>query len=191
MPAKKTKDPDLKDLKSQLKSLQTKIEDMEGQDTGKEYFSWRAPERVFVPRNKKWFGNVGLIVLVLLLITLFLQEFLLMGVILALVFVVYILATVPPEEIQHRITDQGIISHGRSFLWEELADFWFDDKYDYRLMTINTYLRFPAQITFIINKKDESHIKQILTDFLPYREVPPRSFVDRAGQWVTKKLSSV
>ncbi len=199
MPQKRTfrrKDPTVADLKKQLSELQGKLAQIESiepevDEDIKELFNWTSPERVFVPRNKKWFINTALLVLILVVVTLILKEFLLMGAILAVLFVLYILATVPPQQIEHRITTQGIISNNRSYLWDELADFWFKDKYDYTLLEVDTYLRFPDQLSLIIADQDKTRIRDILVKYLPYREVINKSWLEKSGEWVTKKLSSV
>ena len=196
MPAKKSPHQEnITSLKKQLADLQDKIFDLEGDETKeepiRELFVWSSPERIFVPRNLKWFGNVGLIVLVLLLIALFLQEFLLMGAILAVVFVIYVLATIPPEKIEHRITTQGIISNERSYLWDELADFWFMEKQNQLLLTVRTFLRFPRQLNLVVHKDDERVIRDVLVKYIPFREVIHKTWLDKAEDWVTKKLSSV
>jgi hypothetical protein len=197
MPAKKeTHRENISSLKKQLAELQDKLYELEGAEPLDEegiqvLFNWASPERVFVPRNLKWFGNVGLIVLVLLLIALFLQEFLLMGAILAVVFVVYVLATIPPQRIEHRITTQGVISNEHSFLWDELADFWFTEKQNQHLLIIRTFLRFPYQLSLVIHKDDEATLRNLLVKYIPFREAIHKSWVDRAEEWVTKKLSSI
>lgn len=198
MPTKKTHHQEnITSLKKQLADLQDKILDLEHPQSGgsdeavRELFSWEAPERVFVPRNLKWFGNVGLIVLVLLLIALFLQEFLLMGAILAAVFVVYVLATIPPQTMNHRITTQGIITGERTFIWDELVDFWFTEKQNQQLLVVRTYLRFPYQLTLVLHKADLSIIRELLVNYIPYREVIHKNWLDKVEDWVTKKLSSI
>lgn len=197
MPAKKK--TSVTDLKKQLHALQSQIEDMEdGEGSGlpspdqfEELFVWEGPERIFVPRNKRWFSNVALFVIILLVVTLFFKEFLLMGVILAILFVLYILATVPPLQVEHKITSQGITTHRHSYLWEELADFWFSHKYEYTLVNIDTYLRFPGRLTLVIDDKDKDELKELLAKYLPYREVTQEPWTDRLAEWFSNKLSSL
>lgn len=193
-----SKDSSLSTLKKQLAQLQNKISDLENDKNDnfsvrevKELYSWVGPDRIFVARDKKWFINIALIALVMLVITLFLREFLLMGVILALMFVAYILATVPPQKVDHKITTQGIIIHRRSYLWEELADFWFTEKYGHEVLNIDTYLRFPGELVLVIKKEDRQLIRDILVKYLPFREVAQKSWLDRSTEWFTKKLSSL
>lgn len=191
-----TKHGSLVHLKKELNDLQSKIADLEGKDSSdlqvvKELFSWVAPERVFVARDKKWFGNLAILGLLLLVITLFLRDFLLMGVILAVLFVFYILATVPPEKVENKITTQGLVIHNHSYLWEELADFWFSEKYGQELLKIETYLRFPPELVLLIDKEDKDKIRDLLAKYIPFREVASKGLIDKSSEWFTKKLSSI
>lgn len=194
MPTKKH--GSLTHLKKELSDLQAKIADIEGEDRSdlqvvKELFSWVAPERVFVARDKKWFGNVAILGLLLMVITLFLRDFLLMGVILAVLFVLYILATVPPEKVEHKITTQGLISHNHSYIWDELADFWFSEKYGQELLKIETYLRFPGELDLVIARDDKDRIRELLARYIPFREIASKSWIEKSSEWFTKKLSSI
>jgi len=72
--------------------------------------SWESPERVFKARSKKYFTKVALYGLVFILAAIAFGEFFLVGVIIALIFVSYVLATSAPEVIEHRITNMGIVS---------------------------------------------------------------------------------
>ena len=61
--------------------------------------SWKSPERIFKARSKKYFTKVALYGLVFILAAIAFGEFFLVGVIIALIFVVYVLATSAPEVI--------------------------------------------------------------------------------------------
>src|SRR3990167_8731884 len=117
--------------------------------------SWKSPVRIFKARSKKYFTKVALYGLIFVLAAIAFGEFFLVGVIIAVVFVVYVLATVAPQVIEHKITNMGIISGGRAFLWEELDSFWFDKKGDDRLLLVSTKLHFPTRLIIILTTVSE------------------------------------
>src|SRR3989344_2790499 len=73
----------------------------------KTLLNWRSPSRPFKKRSRDYFTTIAAIVFLIGVILLFIKEFLLIGVILALMFVSYVLATVPPEEVEHEISTEG------------------------------------------------------------------------------------
>src|SRR3989337_4544643 len=90
----------------------------------KSIITWKSPERIFKARSKKYFTKVALYAFIFILLAIAIGEYVFIGVIMAVVFVVYVLATAAPATIEHKITNMGIISGGRAFLWEELDPFW-------------------------------------------------------------------
>lgn len=178
-------------LKEQMAKLQEELAQMEEQprrEKVKELFSWQAPSRIFIPRDKKWFTNIFLIVLIISVVLLFIREFILIGVAMSVTFVSYMLATVPPEEIDNKITNHGVTTAGHSYLWAELADFWLVKKYGKTLLHINTLVGFPGRLSLIVNESDEEKIKDILAQYIPYREVPETKWSEKFTEKVISTL---
>jgi hypothetical protein len=198
MPAKKAPKDSIEDLKKELAHLQEKIADYESPAPPhqpvievKELYSWKAPERIFVPRNKKWFSYIFLLVLLILLILLFLRQWMVMAPVLAIAFVSYVLASVPPEDIDHKLTTQGLNSNGHSYLWNELGDFWFTKKHGDTILNIDTYLNFPRRLFLLIGKADQEKIKDTMVQYIPYREIPKTTWIDRVADWLSAKFHKV
>lgn len=150
-------------------------------------FTWKAPLRPFKKRDKEFWTTVLAIIFLLSLILFFVKEWFLIAAIISLAFVYYVLSTVPPEEIEHRITNKGISFEDKSYDWEYLWRFWFSDKYDQRLLNIDTRLNLPGRLLFVIKKDEESKIKEILEKYL-LNEEAPATFFDKASAWLAKKV---
>lgn len=172
MPEDKTKEEQVNEPPKEVKTL----------------FSWDSPSRPFKRRDSRYFVNLSLIILVLAVILIFIQEFLLIGVLLALLFVAYVLGTVEPEKMEHKITNQGITTANRSYLWNELTDFWYTEKHGALILNVGTKLRFPARLLMLVPFLDRDKIKDLLVKYLPFREEPPSSWMDNAVDWFTSKL---
>jgi len=151
-------------------------------------FTWKAPLRPFKKRDKEFWTTVLAIIFLLSLI-LFLAggQFMLIAVIISLAFVYYVLSTVPPEEVEYRITNKGVAFEDRSYDWDLLWRFWFSDKYDQRLLNIDTRLSLPGRLTFVVKKEDEPKIKEIMEKYLLNEEAEP-TFFDKASAWLAKKV---
>src|SRR3989344_3962647 len=77
-------------------------------EEAKTLFAWKAPLRPFKKRDREYYTTVGAIVFLVAVILFFLKEWLLIGVVVALAFVSYVFASVPPGEDEHMVTNKGI-----------------------------------------------------------------------------------
>lgn len=155
----------------------------------KSIVSWKSPVRVFKARSNKYFTKVGVFALIFILAAIAFSEFVLVGVIIALVFMVYVLATSIPEKIEHRINSMGIVSGGRVFLWEDLDSFWFDKRGDEKLLVVQTYLRFPSRLILLLSTVSERTLLDILEKHLYYHHRPVHTLFDKWAQELQKRIS--
>lgn len=154
----------------------------------KTVLEWKSPSRPFKRRDREYFTTIAAIVFLLGVILLFLKEFLLIGVILAFMFVSYVLATVPPEETDHKVTTEGITTGGKSFLWNELKDFYFTQKWSSPILNVNTKLKFPGRLIILLGNEEEKRIKEELGKYLSFRESPQITWMDKAADWLSKRV---
>lgn len=150
---------------------------------------WKSSVRVFKARSKKWFTKVFMYAFVAILASIAFSEFLFVGVILSMVFVVYVLATAVPETIEHRITNMGIVSGGRAFLWEELDSFWFDKRGDEKVLVVQTTLRFPGQLIILLTNVSERAILDLLERHIYYHHSPVKTLLDKWAAWLQSKIN--
>ena len=155
----------------------------------KALITWKSPERIFKARSKTYFTKVALYALMFILIAIFIQQPLLVGVIIALVFVAYVLATVAPQVIEHKITNMGIISGGRAFLWEELDSFWFERRGDDRLLVVQTELHFPTRLIILLTKVSERTLLDLLEKHLHYHTGPVHTLFDKWAHSLQKRIN--
>lgn len=205
MPAKKTKTPakkteSIEELKGQLSELQERLSSYEQSQQPQEdrievevktLYSWKSPQRVFVPRNRKWFVYIILIVLLMSLILLFFRQFITIAPLLAIAFVAYVFSSIPPEDTEHHITTQGITSSEHSYLWDELSDFWFTKRNEQTILHIDTYLNFPRRLIILIGGGDKEEIKGLLAHYIPFREIPKMSWMDRVADYLSAKFHKI
>lgn len=150
--------------------------------------SWKSPSHPFKKRNRLFYQTVAALTFLLVVIVFFLHEFMLIGVILSISFVVYAISSVPPVEVEHKITPIGFDNAGRLFHWIELSSFWFEDKWGYKTLVIATRLPFPAQVRAVLGETSEGKIKEIIGKYLLYFEKAPKNWVDNASDWLNTKI---
>jgi hypothetical protein len=157
-------------------------------DLNEVLFSWKGPSHPFKKRNRIYFQTIIAMTLLLVAIVFFLNDFLLIGVILAISFLVYAISSVPPIEVEHKITPMGIDDAGRFFKWIDLSSFWFEEKWGQQVLVIQTHLTFPVQIRAVISKESISTIKDMIGKYLLFHSKPVKSFVDKISEWITAKI---
>ena len=151
-----------------------------------ELIIWTSPSRLFKKRDREYFTNIIAIVFLFCVIFVFAREFALMAVAIAILFLVYVLATVPPEDIKHRMTSMGLESGGHYYRWEEFVDFWFEEQWG-QVMLVMRPLVGPRMIV-LLGTEAKAKVKGIVSEYLPYREEPVKSWVDNAATWITEKI---
>ena len=149
--------------------------------------SWRAPGRPFKRRDKEYYTTIGAIVVLVAIILLFLKEWLLIAVMIALAFVAYVLASVPPEETKYELTNRGIRTGDKLYKWQELWRFWLEDKWKQKMLVVETRVKFPRRLLLMLGEADEELVKRTLKDYL-ILEQPEATFMDKAADWLVKKV---
>lgn len=152
------------------------------------FLEWEAPSRPFKTRSREFYKTAIAISVLISLILVFMGEFLLIGVIAATMFVIYALSSVPPGKIRNRITNLGIESDDHFHKWEEMYEFWFDEKYGEKMLVVRLLFGFPSHLQLLLDDAPMDKIKSLLTERIPFREKPERTFLDRASEWMAKNL---
>jgi len=150
------------------------------------FLAWTSPSRLFKRRDKEYFTNIGAIVFLLIIILVFAREFLLIAAVVSIVFLVYVLSTVPPEEVSHRITNLGIESAGHFYRWEELVDFWFEEQWNQTMLVLRPIV--GTRIIVLLGAADKAEVRKLIVEYIPFRERPEKTWVDNAAHWITEKI---
>lgn len=154
----------------------------------KTLYVWKAPTRPFQRRGREFWKTVLTIAFFIGFILFMFKEWLLIAVIASLLFVYYVLSTVEPEKIEHKITNRGIIYAGEMYYWDIISQFWFSEKYAQRLINFELCGEgFVHRLILMVGEGDEKTIKSILVKYVLEQEIPP-SFMDKASDWMLKKV---
>lgn len=152
----------------------------------KTYLSWKAPSRPFRKKDRSYYTTIAILVILLILIAILAREILLIGVLLALSFVAYVLGFVPPEDVEYKISTQGITIGDHFYFWADLDSFWFAEKEGQQILNILTHLRFPGQLMLVLDSQKENAVKKIVAKYLPFYEIAPKSLLDNWAQSLQK-----
>lgn len=149
--------------------------------------SWMAPGRPFKRRDRDYYTTIGAIVFLVAIILLFLKEWLLIAVMIALAFVAYVLASVPPEETKHVVSNRGLRTGEKLYKWQELWRFWFEEKWKQKMMVVEARTKFPRRLLLMLGELDEETVKGVMKEHL-ILEKPEATFMDKAADWLVEKV---
>jgi len=191
-------DTKIDDLKKKIADLEKEIDKVKGKEKKpiplkkkkivptKNFYTWKSPARVFSKKNKVWFLKIALISLLMILFFAILQDFMMILVICVGVLLVFLLASVPPKEAKHIITNKGIKSLGQSFLWEDMKEFWISIKEKRIVLYIQMKEKFPSRLVLILNnEREEKKVADIIGNYLEYKEY------EKKQGWLTKRADGV
>jgi len=149
---------------------------------------WNAPGRPFKKRSKQFYLTALLIMLLVEVILFLFSQYLLMIVVISLVFVAFVLASVPPKDFHYRISDEGIMIEDGFFIWRELYDFYFKNRDGVKTLHLGTHAFLPGELIVTLGSMDEEAVKKALLPYLPYREYVKPTFVEKSADWLTKNF---
>jgi len=150
-------------------------------------FEWEAPERSFKKRDKDFWITVIAILILFSVVLIFIKEFFLVVALVSILFLYYVLSTVPPSKIKNKITNRGVYFGEVKYDWNLLLRFWFKKSLNSELLEFETNLRVPRQISLVINETDKEKIKEVVLKKLPLIESSP-NFVDKTTKWFENRL---
>jgi len=153
----------------------------------KTLFEWEAAQRAFKKRDRDfWITAVAILVLVGIILF-FIKEFFLIIALVSVLFLYYVLSTVPPQNVVNKITNRAVYFGDLRYEWNLLSRFWFKNSLNSELLEFETELRFPRQVSLVIDPKDEELLKEIIVKKIPLIESSP-GFTDKLTKWFADRL---
>ncbi len=149
-------------------------------------FNWQAPSRPFKKHKRQYFTTIATIVLLLCMILFFAGQFLPIAVVIAVAFLSYIMATIPPQTITNSITTFGVRNEEELYYWDELGRFWFDTKHGEEILYIEVE-RFPFRLALLLGSESKEQLTEILSEIL-INQQPPLTETEKLAKWLQKKV---
>jgi hypothetical protein len=162
------------------------IPDVPQPDTERVLLDWQAPARPFKKKTAQYYITITLIVGLIALIFAMGGQFLVVAVVIAVAFLAYVMAAVPPNMAHHQVTNIGIRSDGQLFVWEEMGRFWFESQAEVMLVHIELR-RFPFRITLLLGEQPANDVKTLLEQALLHERPQPTAF-ENAAAWLKRMI---
>lgn len=150
---------------------------------------WDAPARPFKKRNRQFFSTVIIIAILVSLILFFAGQVLPVAVVISVVFLVYVTAVIPPQNVHYKLTNYGIYVEKEAFSWLGMGRFWFDEKSGQKVLEIELY-GFPGRLTFVLidgQTPRTEDLERVLSEVL-IKEKPILTAYEKAAKWLKEKI---
>lgn len=152
----------------------------------KDLLVWRAPSRPFKTRDRQFYVTTISIASMVCLILFLAEGAMPVILIISLIFLYYVMSTVPPEEIEYKITNKGIKVGNQLTVWDSLGRFWFGKRFDNDLLIFETN-SIPNRMELVFKQDLKIEAEKILKEYLVEEEISP-SNLDKTIDWYSKKL---
>jgi len=168
---------------------QTKVEPNQQQvpkKPTKELVAWSASSRAFSRKPREWYVTLFAMAGIIALVLFFIDGLMPVILIISVIFLVYVLNTTEPGEVDYKLTNIGVDFAGSQTEWGMLRRFWFDKKNSSEVLIIETYF-VPGKLEMVIDPAKKEEIRKVLLEHIP-NEKAPTSVVDKATGWFSKRM---
>lgn len=118
----------------------------------KTLFEWEVQERIFKEKSREFYRRLAVIVIFFSLLAVIIKDIPLVLILGLSFFAVYVFHTIPPRKVVHKITDRGIdYASDYLYTWDELKNYWIEEKDGYKLLISDTVNPLPGRITLLLN----------------------------------------
>lgn len=154
----------------------------------KDIFLWNAPSRPFKRRSHEYWIRLIAVASIFGVILFIIEGVMPVMLLVALIFLYYVLSTVEPENIGYRFTNRGVYVGPQLFSWESFTRFWLTERFGSRLLVLEMFT-LPGRLELVINSNQEKEITKVLSAYLPHEETPPTR-LDKAANWLANRFET-
>lgn len=148
--------------------------------------TWKSPSRLYKERRREFWVTILAMAFILGMILYVVEGLMPVFVVAAFLFFFFVASKVAPEEIEHRISNKGVVLGGRTYLWRQLVRFWFEEKWGQKMLLVDA-LVMPGRIHMILGAAKEEEIRRVLESYL-LEEKPAETWIDKWSKWLNRKI---
>jgi magnesium-transporting ATPase (P-type) len=173
------RDKKIRELESELENLKVEISSVNKSKSreknqkkdAKVIYKWKSPSRVFRKWEKEKLFTVFLWLLVIVILLLFVKQYITIFVVFALGFVIYAMTNFSPETVEHVLTDSYLVWFEKEYNFDDLKEFWFSERSGQIVLNVETKYRIPARLVFLVSEKEKEELYGLLSEYIPYKEL--------------------
>ncbi len=131
--------------------------------------SWTAPEFIRYEKGHGWFIALGIIGLTLVVVALFMKNYLFVLIIVLTIFLIYIQGLKHPQKIKFAISNEGVLIGEKEYLYAELKSFWIFEEPEQILSLLTKKITQP-QLSIPLGDQNSKEIRKALIKFIPEKK---------------------
>lgn len=163
--------------------------DVEREGEKKVLHAWEAQSRIAKSEDPRFDRTTVVIGAVVAFFLVVVGEIWLILVIASMVFLKFMLSAAPSEKVSHELSNHGASYAGTFYYWNELRHFFFVKQGGFDVLCIDMRENLPGRLYFGIKAEDKEKIKGIVSKYLPFLPEPPKTFLDRAYDLTSDRIS--
>ena len=156
------------------------------QPAEKELLSWQAAERPFKQGTRDFYVRIISVAVLFGVVLFWIDGIMPVLLIIAVVFLVYVLTSVQPGNLTYKITTLGLYISDKRVNWEQMGRFWFANRFGSEMLVVET-ANITGRMEIMIPSEKKDEINHILNEYLLHEELPA-TFLDKAANWAGKRI---
>jgi len=136
------------------------------QNDDKILISWTAPEFIRYEKGRGWYIGLGFISLALIIIALFMQNYLFALIIAMAAFLIYVQAVKRPKEITFIISGEGITINDKTYPISDIRSFWIFEEPELRYISLLSKRLTQPHMSLPLADQDPQSIRRALLNFI-------------------------
>lgn len=152
----------------------------------KTLLSWSAPSRPFKQRSRDFYVKIVSMSILFGVVLFIIDGIMPVLLIVALLFLFYVLSTVKPENIEYKITNLGVYVADKRTNWDMLGRYWFVNRMGADMLAIEA-ANIAGRMEIMVPDEHREKVEDVLSKYLIHEQVPP-TFFDKAAHWASDRL---
>ena len=149
-------------------------------------YKWNSPQRYFKKLNMRIYVIALACIIALFIMLILLGQYALMAAIAAVMFLVYVVGTIPPVKVPHIITNLAIETAGGVYEWEKMDTYWFAQRDNQVVLYVDMNMSFPGRLIMLVGPEDVKKTHGVLSKVVPYRDYRSQNRFSKMmnGEWI-------
>ncbi|MBN2585053.1 hypothetical protein JXA59_00155 [Patescibacteria group bacterium] len=135
-------------------------------------------------RGWSWYLIVAIVLLLVLIYTIYIGRWLLVGVVVMVGVALYLSGRMSPEKVSCRIDNDGMTIGNRTFVYDQLKTFWISKSKEATKLNIISIQRFMPVISLGITDELGERIRGALGNRLPESKNQQEDLIDRINRFL-------
>lgn len=160
--------------------------DQENLQSGKiKDISWEAKEFDVHKRDAKWYVVMVAVLLLVIIYTIYIKQWLLTGVVVMIGVVLYLSGTMKPKRIKYVVSSAGILIGDKLFEYSSgLKTFWFSDTDGEIKLNLISTIKLMQVISIKVPSGKKDEIRNVLLKFLPESDNKGEDWIDKINRFI-------